>query len=148
MASVPPEWSAALTAADRPVFGVAGSSAFVMLAQFVQAGGDYVATQHEAGAVAMATGWAWATGRAGIASVHQGPGLTNALTAIVDADRFGVGRSTDAERDAFDALAREAGLDVEPLGLVSNMRFVRLTRKAGAPARRPAAAAKRAPVAP
>ncbi len=68
--------------------------------------------------------------------------------AIVDADRFGVGRSTDAERDAFDALAREAGLDVEPLGLVSNMRFVRLTRKAGAPARRPAAAAKRAPVAP
>jgi thiamine pyrophosphate-dependent acetolactate synthase large subunit-like protein len=61
-----------------------------MLATFVQTGGDYVPAQHEAGAVAMATGWAWATGRAGIACVHQGPGLTNALTALVDADRSGL----------------------------------------------------------
>jgi len=90
MGQIPPEWSAALTEADRPVFGVAGSSAFVMLAQFVQAGGDYVAAQHEAGAVAMATGWAWSTGQTGIACVHQGPGLTNALTAIIDADRSGL----------------------------------------------------------
>ena len=102
MASVPPGWSTALTSAGRPVFGVAGSSAFVMLAQFVQAGGDYVATQHEAGAVAMATGWGWATGRAGIACVHQGPGLTNAFTALVDADRSGLplvviaGHATDS----------------------------------------------------
>src|SRR6185437_15776634 len=37
------------------------------------------------GAASMADGWARLTGRPGIVSVHQGPGLTNALTAITEA---------------------------------------------------------------
>ena len=33
----------------------------------------------------MADGWARATGQVGLLSVHQGPGLTNALTGITEA---------------------------------------------------------------
>ena len=33
----------------------------------------------------MADGWARVTGRVGVVSVHQGPGLTNTLTALAEA---------------------------------------------------------------
>lgn len=67
-----------------PVFGLAGSGNFEILATFRARGGRYIGTHHEAGAVMMADGWSQASGTVGVASVHQGPGLTNALTAIVD----------------------------------------------------------------
>lgn len=67
-----------------PVFGLAGSGNFELLASFRASGGTYIGTHHEAGAVMMADGWSQASRAVGVASVHQGPGLTNALTAIVD----------------------------------------------------------------
>ncbi|GAB3616720.1 thiamine pyrophosphate-binding protein [Okibacterium endophyticum] len=70
---------------NGPVFGLAGSGNFELLSSFKAAGGQYVSSCHESGAVAMACGWAEITGRVGVASLHQGPGLTNAITAIVDA---------------------------------------------------------------
>ncbi len=45
----------------------------------------YVATRHESAAVAMASGYARAGGRTAFATVTQGPGLTNALTALTAA---------------------------------------------------------------
>ena len=33
----------------------------------------------------MADGWSRSTGRPGVATVHQGPGLTNTLTALAEA---------------------------------------------------------------
>ncbi|MBU6245328.1 MAG: hypothetical protein KGP12_08950 [Actinomycetales bacterium] len=91
MGQVPARWAATLLAdPDRPVFGVAGSANFRFLAGFRAGGGRYVPAQHEAGAVAMAAGWAAASGGVGVASTHQGPGFTNALTALIDADRGGV----------------------------------------------------------
>lgn len=67
-----------------PIFGLAGSGNFEILATFRASGGTYIGTHHEAGAVMMADGWSQASNAVGVASVHQGPGLTNALTAIVD----------------------------------------------------------------
>ena len=52
-----------------------------------ECGGRYVAARHETGAVAMAFGYARSTGRTGLATVTQGPGLTNALTAVAAAAR-------------------------------------------------------------
>lgn len=69
---------------NGPVFGVAGSGNFEMLSTYREAGGEYVAACHEGGAVTMADGWAQVSGMTGVASVHQGPGLTNALTALCD----------------------------------------------------------------
>jgi thiamine pyrophosphate-dependent acetolactate synthase large subunit-like protein len=67
------------------VFGLAGSGNFVVTNALVAGGARFVAARHEGGAVAMADGWARTTGRVGIATVHQGPGLTNTLTALAEA---------------------------------------------------------------
>lgn len=45
------------------------------------------AARHEGGAVAMADGYARVSGRVGVASVTQGPGVTNTLTALTEAVR-------------------------------------------------------------
>lgn len=88
MGAIPASWAAALLGESSwPVFGLAGSSNLRFLAAHRTQGGVVVQAQHEAAAVAMAAGWAEASGRVGVASVHQGPGFTNALTALIDADR-------------------------------------------------------------
>jgi thiamine pyrophosphate-dependent acetolactate synthase large subunit-like protein len=70
--------------ADR-VFGVIGSGNYVVTTTMDARGARFVAARHESAAVCMADGYARASGRVGIASVHQGPGLTNALTGLAEA---------------------------------------------------------------
>ena len=67
------------------VFGVVGSGNFHVTNALVANGARYIAARHEGGAASMADAWARQTGRPGVVSVHQGPGLTNALTAITEA---------------------------------------------------------------
>jgi thiamine pyrophosphate-dependent acetolactate synthase large subunit-like protein len=67
------------------VFGLLGSGNAIVTNALVAGGATYYAARHEGGATAMAEGWARVTGRVGVASVHQGPGLTNTLTALAEA---------------------------------------------------------------
>ena len=67
------------------VFGVVGSGNFHVTNALVAHGARFVAARHENGAACMADGWARLAGRPGILSVHQGPGLTNAITGITEA---------------------------------------------------------------
>jgi thiamine pyrophosphate-dependent acetolactate synthase large subunit-like protein len=67
------------------VFGVVGSGNFHVTNALIARGARFVAARHEGGAACMADGWARATGQVGLLSVHQGPGLTNALTGITEA---------------------------------------------------------------
>jgi thiamine pyrophosphate-dependent acetolactate synthase large subunit-like protein len=67
------------------VFGVVGSGNFHVTNALIAQGARFVAARHEGGAACMADGWARATGRVGLMSVHQGPGLTNAVTGITEA---------------------------------------------------------------
>jgi acetolactate synthase I/II/III large subunit len=67
------------------VFGVVGSGNFHVTNALVANGARFVAARHECGAACAADAWARGTGRPGILSVHQGPGLTNALTGITEA---------------------------------------------------------------
>jgi len=67
------------------VFGLVGSGNLVVTNALRDAGARFVSARHEGGAVAMADGWARVTGRVGVATVHQGPGLTNTLTALAEA---------------------------------------------------------------
>src|SRR5262245_17565090 len=67
------------------VFGVVGSGNFHVTNALIAGGARFVAARHEGGAACMADGWARVTGRVGLVSVHQGPGLTNALTGITEA---------------------------------------------------------------
>jgi thiamine pyrophosphate-dependent acetolactate synthase large subunit-like protein len=67
------------------VFGVVGSGNFHVTNALVAAGARFVAAAHEGGAASMADGYARVSGRLTALSVHQGPGVTNAMTGIVEA---------------------------------------------------------------
>src|SRR5687768_13562575 len=67
------------------VFGVVGSGNFHVTNALVAGGARYVAARHEGGAATMADAYARTSGRVGVLSVHQGCGLTNAVTGITEA---------------------------------------------------------------
>ncbi|WP_118082873.1 thiamine pyrophosphate-binding protein [Streptomyces sp. CC0208] len=67
------------------VFGVVGSGNFHLTNAMVAAGARFVAARHEGGAATMADAYARVSGTVAAVSVHQGPGLTNALTGITEA---------------------------------------------------------------
>jgi thiamine pyrophosphate-dependent acetolactate synthase large subunit-like protein len=69
----------------RTVFGVVGSGNFHVTNALVAGGARFVAARHEGGAATMADAFARSSGGVGVLSVHQGPGLTNALTGITEA---------------------------------------------------------------
>ncbi|MDH6221325.1 thiamine pyrophosphate-binding protein [Streptomyces pseudovenezuelae] len=76
----------ALTAAGVDhVFGVVGSGNFHLTNAMVAAGARFVAARHEGGAATMADAYARTSGTVAAVSVHQGPGLTNAVTGITEA---------------------------------------------------------------
>jgi acetolactate synthase-1/2/3 large subunit len=67
------------------VFGVVGSGNFHVTNALTSRGARFWAARHEGGAACMADGWARTAARPGLLTVHQGPGLTNALTGITEA---------------------------------------------------------------
>ncbi len=67
------------------VFGVVGSGNFHVTNALTAAGARFVPARHEGGAAVMADAYARVTGGLGVLSVHQGPGLTNAMTGITEA---------------------------------------------------------------
>ncbi|MEQ3549796.1 thiamine pyrophosphate-binding protein [Pseudonocardia nematodicida] len=67
------------------VFGVVGSGNFHVTNALAGAGVPFVATRHEMGAATMADAWSRTSGGIAAVSVHQGCGLTNALTGITEA---------------------------------------------------------------
>ncbi len=67
------------------VFGLMGSGNLAVTNAIVAAGGRFYSSRHETGALCMADGYARVSGRLGVASVHQGPGLTNAITGLTEA---------------------------------------------------------------
>ncbi|MEV4243394.1 thiamine pyrophosphate-binding protein [Streptosporangium canum] len=66
-------------------FGVVGSGNFHVTNALIEHGVRFVAARHEGGAATMADAYARTGGRVGVLSVHQGPGLTNAMTGITEA---------------------------------------------------------------
>lgn len=69
----------------RTAFGVVGSGNFHVTNSLVRHGVRYVAARHEGGAATMADAYARMSGTVAVLTVHQGPGLTNALTGVTEA---------------------------------------------------------------
>jgi acetolactate synthase I/II/III large subunit len=66
------------------IFGVIGDGNLFMMSSFQnRASGKYVSMANEASAVLAASGYARTSGELGVASVTRGPGLTNAVTALI-----------------------------------------------------------------
>lgn len=69
----------------RQVFGVVGSGNFHITNAMIDAGAKFVATRHEGGAATMADAYGRMSREVAAVSVHQGCGLTNAMTGITEA---------------------------------------------------------------
>ena len=76
------------TVAGRGVqdaFGVLGSGNLIVTNALVASGARFHHARHEGAAICMADGYSRVTGRVGVCSVHQGPGVTNAMTGLAEA---------------------------------------------------------------
>ncbi|MEU1721142.1 thiamine pyrophosphate-binding protein [Nonomuraea sp. NPDC005692] len=102
----------------RTAFGVVGSGNFHVTNALVEHGVRFVAARHEGGAATMADAYARMSGEVGVVTVHQGPGLTNAMTGITEAAKSRTpmivlaGEATDARSNFHidqDALAAAVG---------------------------------------
>jgi acetolactate synthase-1/2/3 large subunit len=70
------------------VFGLMGDGNLKLIPHLTsKLGVPFYGSRHEAGAVGMADGHARVAGEVGVCTFTQGPGLTNALTALVSARR-------------------------------------------------------------
>ncbi|HEY0937770.1 MAG TPA: thiamine pyrophosphate-binding protein [Trebonia sp.] len=81
-------WIGAALARDagvRTVFGVVGSGNFHLTNALTAHGARFLAARHEGGAAVMADAYARVSGELGVLSLHQGPGLTNAVTGLAEA---------------------------------------------------------------
>ena len=72
-------------AGSRHVFGVVGSGNFHVTNALVDGGARFIAARHEGGAATMADAYARMSGELGVLTLHQGCGLTNAMTGITEA---------------------------------------------------------------
>jgi acetolactate synthase I/II/III large subunit len=72
------------TGADH-VFGLLGSGNFGIANALAASGASFFATRHETAAVTMADAYSRVSGKLGVCTVHQGPGLTNAMTGLAEA---------------------------------------------------------------
>jgi acetolactate synthase I/II/III large subunit len=120
-------------------FGVVGSGNFHVTNAMLDAGARYVAARHEGGAATMADAYARMSGTVTALSVHQGCGLTNALTGITEAAKSrtpllvlagetGAGATTSNFRIDQPALAHAVG--AVPMRVSSGGTAVRETAEA------------------
>jgi thiamine pyrophosphate-dependent acetolactate synthase large subunit-like protein len=97
------------------VFGVVGSGNFHVTNALVANGVRFVPTRHEAGAATAADAYARVSGRAALVSVHQGCGLTNAMTGIAEAAKSRTPMVVLAAEPAATALRSNFRVDQDAL---------------------------------
>ncbi|MFI6071464.1 thiamine pyrophosphate-binding protein [Actinoplanes sp. NPDC051343] len=97
------------------VFGVVGSGNFHVTNALVAGGVRFVPTRHEAGAATAADAYARVSGRAALVSVHQGCGLTNAMTGIAEAAKSRTPMVVLAAEPAATALRSNFRVDQDAL---------------------------------
>src|ERR671931_514279 len=120
----------------RVVFGLLGSGNLTVSNALRDAGAAFYAARHETGAVCMADGYARVSGEVACASVHQGPGLTNAITGLTEAAKSRTPVVLLAADTPASALRSNFKIDqdglVESVGAVAGPALCRLGELTGA----------------
>ena len=90
------------------MFGLIGDANLYMVDSFIRdSGGKFISVANESACVLAALGYAQVSGQVGVATVTQGPGLTNTLTALAEGARSTVpivllaGDTAVEDRDHF-----------------------------------------------
>lgn len=97
-------------------FGVVGSGNYVVTNAMRAAGVPYVAARHEGGAASMADAYARMSGKVSVLSLHQGCGLTNAVTGITEAAKSRTPMIVVAADSAGSAVLSNFRIDQDALG--------------------------------
>jgi acetolactate synthase-1/2/3 large subunit len=69
------------------IFGIPGGHIYPMMESCEENGIKFIGVRHEMTAAMMAEGWALTTGDFGVCTATAGPGVTNLVTGIANADR-------------------------------------------------------------
>ncbi|MCD6680980.1 MAG: thiamine pyrophosphate-binding protein [Burkholderiaceae bacterium] len=78
-----------LRALDAPIFGLMSDDTMLLASTLDAMGVPFHGARHENSAIAMADGWASASGQLGLALIGRGPAAANSLHAAVSASRTG-----------------------------------------------------------
>jgi acetolactate synthase I/II/III large subunit len=97
------------------VFGLLGDGQLKWWPAMIRHGVKIVHARHEAAAMAMAEGWARATGRVGICTVTQGPGVSHITTSLIVATRSSTPVVVFASRTPLNDDYHEHRLETERL---------------------------------
>jgi acetolactate synthase-1/2/3 large subunit len=101
----------------RQVFGVVGSGNFHVTNALVAGGARFLAARHEGGAATMADACARVSRAVTAVSVHQGCGLTNAMTGIAEAAKSRTPMLVLAAETAASAARSNFRVDQEALAV-------------------------------
>lgn len=69
------------------IFGIPGGHIYPMMESCEENGIKFIGVRHEMTAAMMAQGWALATGEVGVCTATAGPGVTNLVTGVANAER-------------------------------------------------------------
>ncbi|QRP49780.1 thiamine pyrophosphate-binding protein [Amycolatopsis sp. FDAARGOS 1241] len=98
-------------------FGVVGSGNFDVTNALRAAGVRFVAARHEGGAASMADAHARMSGQVSVLSLHQGCGLTNAITGITEAAKSRTPMIVVTADTATAAVLSNFRIDQDALGI-------------------------------
>ena len=103
------------------IFGLPGGQIDSIFQGCKDEGIRVIDTRHEQAAVFMAEGWSWITGKAGVAVATAGPGVTNAVTGIWNAQGKGSPIIVLGGKAPIGVFEMGAPLDMDSLSLANTV---------------------------
>jgi acetolactate synthase I/II/III large subunit len=99
------------------MFGLPGGAILPVYDPLIDSSIRHILVRHEQGAGHMASGYAWATGRPGVAMVTSGPAATNIVTPLCDAYMDSVPMVVITGQVAYSVIGTDAFQEADTVGI-------------------------------
>jgi acetolactate synthase-1/2/3 large subunit len=99
------------------MFGLPGGAILPVYDPLIDSSIRHILVRHEQGAGHMASGYAWATGRPGVAMVTSGPAATNIVTPLCDAYMDSVPIVVVTGQVAYSVIGTDAFQEADTVGI-------------------------------